>query len=350
MKKIMFGLMLVVLLLGACASPVAAPTVEKEVAVVEAVPIVEKEPEISVFQKAQDGKPLRLAFGYYGDPFMNLLLAGWLQACDDYGVLCEHSYVSGDDEAAVLAYVDTITSENTSGVMMGMWIESRYVTGNKLVTDGVPLVAPHVGVDPSIIPGMLAWAGPNAEAYSLAAGKAMAEKVQCEGPVAFSQSDLNPMQNKIIEDFQLAFRELCPDTEFLEKAAIGAGDLAAAIALSSAVVIANPDLKAAFSATANGAQAWAGAAQDSGKEVGEIAIMGMDYMEANLDGVKSGEIWAIIGQPVYEEAYYAVVLLVNNLMGQPVPYENYLPAPIITLENVDDFYVIIEKAEEAMND
>ena len=349
MKKIMFGLMLVVLFLGACASPVEAPIVEKEVAVVELAPPVEKEPEISVFQKAQNGKPLRFVYVFHGDPFMNLMLAGWLQGCDDYGVLCEHSYISGLDEPALLAYADTITAENTSGVLMPMWGESRWIIGNKLVEDGVPLVAPHMELDASIVPGMVAWAAPDADAFGHKAGKAMAEKVQCEGPIAFSQSDLNPMQNRIMASFRLAFKELCPDTELLEIVAIGAGDMAKSIALSSAVIIANPDLKAAFSTTANGAQSWAGAAKDSGKEVGEIVIMGMDYMEANLDMVKSGEIWALVGQPAYEESYYSVALLVNNLMG-PVPYENYLPSPIITLENVDDFYVIVEKAKEAMND
>jgi len=39
---------------------------------------------------------------------------------------------------------------------------------------------------------------------------------------------------------------------------------------------------------------------------------------------------------------------VNNLMGLPVPYANILPCPLITLENADDFYAIIEKAEEAV--
>jgi len=335
MKKILLGLMLVVLFLGACASPVNAPTGEKE-------------SEVSAFQKAQEGKPFRFAYGQHGDPWMNLLLAGWLQACDDYDVLCEHTYITGQDEAGVLAYVDTITTENTSGLMIGMWYESRYVTGKELVKEGIPFVAPHVPLDSSLVPGMLAWAGPDADEYSVAAGKAMAEKVQCKGQIAFSQSDLLPMENQVTEGFQLGFREVCPDTEFLEKVAIGAADMAKSIAVASAVFQANPDVTAAFSSTANGGQAWAKAAQENGKTPGEIVIQGMDYMEANLDMVKSGDIWMLVGQPVYEEAYYSVALLVNNLMGLPVPYANILPCPLITLENVDDFYTIIEKAEKAV--
>ena len=348
MKKIVFGLMLVVLLLGACASPVEAPIVEKEALVVELATPVEKEPEVSVFQEAQDGKPFRFPNGQYGGTWMSLLLAGWLQACDDYGLLCEHTYISDNDEAGVLSYVDTITTENTSGVMIGMWVESRFITGKKLVEDGISFVAPHVGIDASIVPGMVAWAGPDPDEYSLAAGKAMAEKVDCEGPVGFSQSQSSPMENVVTAGLQQGFRELCPDTEFLETVLTGNLDMAKAIAVSSAVIQANPDLRAAMTSTAPGGEAWARAAQENGKEAGEIVIQGMDYMEVNLDLVSSGDIWMLIGQPVYEEAYYSVVLLVNNLMGLPVPYANILPAPQITLENVAGFYDIIEKAEEAM--
>ena len=346
MKKILLGVFLFIFILSACISPTPTKT-PKPPKTPKAVEEVQAGPEISVFQEAQDGKPFRFAHGQYGDIWMGLLLAGWLQACEDYGLLCEHSQIAGTDEAPVLAYVDLMTSENTSGVMIGMWMESRYITGNQLVEKGIPFVAPHVGLEEGIVPGMIAWVGPDPEAYSVATGRKMAEKANCEGPIAFSQSGLAPMENQVTEGFQKGFREVCPDTEFLEKISIGPTDMAKSIALSVAEFLVHPDIKVAFSSTANGGQAWAKAAEESGKEPGEILIQGMDYMPANLDMVKSGDIWLLVGQPVYEEGYYSVVLLVNNLMGLPVPYGNSLPAPLITSENVDGFYVIVEKAEAA---
>ena len=71
----------------------------------------------------------------------------------------------------------------------------------------------------------------------------------------------------------------------------------------------------------------------------------MDYTRPNLDLVKSGEVWMLVGQPLYEEMYYSVVLLANHLLGIPVPYGNYLPAPQVTLENIDQFYAINDFAE-----
>ena len=334
MKKVLlFMFLFIIVFISACTSP--SPTKAPDA------------PEISVFQEAQDGRPIRFAHGQHGDTWMGLMLAGFLEACDDYGLLCDHSAVAGLDEAPVISYVEQMNSENTSGLMMGMWYESRYILAEYLDKKGVPLVSPHVQL-PAELNGLgLAGAGPDVDGYALAAGRAMAEKVNCEGPVAFSQSSLLPQENQVTEGFQTGFRELCPDTEFLEKIAIGPTDTAKAIALAGAELTAHPDVVAAMSSTAHGGMAWAKAAEENGKEPGEIVIQGMDGMPANLDLVKSGEIWVLIGQPVYEEAYYSVVLLVNNLMGFPVPYKNLLPAPQITIDNVDDFYEIVEKAQRA---
>jgi ABC-type sugar transport system substrate-binding protein len=104
-------------------------------------------------------------------------------------------------------------------------------------------------------------------------------------------------------------------------------------------------LTAAFATTADGPTVWSSAAEENGLEIGEIAIIGMDYTRVNLDTIKSGEVFMVVAQPAFEEGYYAVVLLANSLLGIPIPYENYLPAPQVTLENVDEFYAINDLAE-----
>jgi ribose transport system substrate-binding protein len=181
--------------------------------------------------------------------------------------------------------------------------------------------------------------------FSQKAGKAVAEKIECEGAIALSQSGLSEGENRVIENFKIGYLEVCSDAKFLEVTIVGSNDMAKSIVLSSGALQANPDITAAFSSTSDGAPAWALAAEESGIEKGKIAIVGMDGTRANLDLVASGKIWMLVGQPVFEEAYYDVVLLVNHLMGYPVPFENLLPAPQITLENVDQFYAIVEKAE-----
>ena len=277
---------------------------------------------------------------------MVLVKGGFLKACDDYGLICDISNVDGSDEAKVVSYVETMTPENTSGAVMIVNAPSRYVSANLLVDKGIPLVAPHATVNHEDVPGLLAWAAPNAVEYSKSAGRALAEKVKCEGPIAVNQLDFNIMENQITDDFRIGFSEVCPDTELLETVAFGAeADMAKSIAVASAVIQAHPDLKGAFSATADGPSVWSMAASDNGKEDGEIAIIGMDYTRVNLDTIKNGKAFMLVAQPAFEQGYYSVVLLVNHLLGLPVPYENYLPAPQVTLENVDDYYEINDVAE-----
>jgi ABC-type sugar transport system substrate-binding protein len=192
---------------------------------------------------------------------------------------------------------------------------------------------------------MLAWASPDLVEYSVNAGKAGAKKVNCVGPVALSQSGLADIENLVVDSFVEGFLEVCSDTEILPVVAVGSGDDAKGIAVSAALLQANPDVTVAFTSTSDGARWWALAAQESGIDKGKIAIIGMDGTRANLDLVASGDVWMLVGQPIFEQAYYLVGLLTQNLMGYPVPYDNLLPSPQITLENVDDFYVIVDLAD-----
>ena len=332
MKKMLFGLMLVVLFLGACASPVEAP-------------VVEKEPEVSVFQKAQDGKPLRFIANEAGHPFMLMAIAGFVEACNDYDLLCELVLSEDMDDAKILTMVEATKAENTSGVSFVINSPSRYLATSPIREQGLPLVSWHIAIPPGTYDGLLAITGPDKVEYSLAAGRAGAEKVGCDGPAVISMSGMSDNENIVADNMEAGFREVCPDTEFLPRIAVGSGDDAKGIASSSSLLQANPDIPIVFSTTSDGARWWALSAQEVGVEKGKIAIVGMDATRANLDLVKSGDIWMIIAQPVFEENYYAVALLANHLMGYPVPYNNYLPAPQATLENVDNFYAILDKVD-----
>ena len=336
MKKILLFMVLFVFVLSACTSP--------EPEVVEVIKEVPTEPEISVFQKAQNGRPFRFIYLQQSNPFRVLMIAGFLQACEDYGVLCELHGDEGRDEAKFVTMIEAFTPENTAGVVLNLNYKSRYVQSDELGALGIPYVALHVPVPRGTVDGLLGWAGPDPVEYGIEAGKAGAEKVQCEGSVAISQSGWGSMENLVTEAFVEGYLEVCPDAEILEKIALG-DDGAAGIAIATGLLQANPDVSVAFSSTSFGAKSWVGAVNESDIEKGKIAIIGMDYLRSNLDLVKSGDVWMLVGQPAFEELYHNVVMLTHNSLGLPVPYENYLPAPQITLENVDDFFAIVDLAE-----
>ena len=64
-------------------------------------------------------------------------------------------------------------------------------------------------------------------------------------------------------------------------------------------------------------------------------VVGMDYTPQNLDLIKAGEVWGVVGQPLVEEVYKATVLAHLVSSGVLIDEQNWLPAPFVTAENVD---------------
>jgi len=78
-------------------------------------------------------------------------------------------------------------------------------------------------------------------------------------------------------------------------------------------------------------------------------IISMDYTRPNLDLVKSGKVYGLVAQPLYEEFYNAVELVGAALDGQTVQYRNLLPAPIVLLKDIAKYYEFNDRAEAGIN-
>ena len=340
-KKVLV-LFLVLVMLAAC-NPVAdAPSAVAEVEVVTEVVEVEAP---SVFLEAQNGIPFRWAHDNQTHPVNRIMVAGFLQGCADFGVECEDMSIPGVDASAVIAMEEQSVILGSSGQIKPIYVPEHYRQALDLIDAGIPVIAVHFPVDFENVPGLLAWVAPDNEGYSVEAGKAMAEKTSCGSPIGVTQSSLNDGENLVAAIFRETYLELCPDANVLEVQVEGLDDPAAAILVASSIIQANPDLVGALSTTGAGPTTWAKAAQENGREPGEITIISMDYTRANLDLVKSGEVYMLIGQPLFEEFYVAAGLMAMHNMGLPIPKENVLPAPLITIENVDKYYAINDLAE-----
>jgi ribose transport system substrate-binding protein len=81
---------------------------------------------------------------------------------------------------------------------------------------------------------------------------------------------------------------------------------------------------------------------------GDLVIVGMDYTRPNLDLVKAGWVTALVGQPLYEETYRALELLVANSKGEAVNYRNPFPAPIITIDGIDTYYGYADRIDQGI--
>jgi ribose transport system substrate-binding protein len=117
-----------------------------------------------------------------------------------------------------------------------------------------------------------------------------------------------------------------------------------AVAKAVSIMQANPDITGAFSTTGGGPQTWAGAQKQTNKK---IMAIGMDYTRANLDLVKSGQIYAIVAQPLWPEAQGTADLLDKLHRGQKIPWWTKLPAPIVTKDKLGPYLAILDKVDAA---
>ena len=110
------------------------------------------------------------------------------------------------------------------------------------------------------------------------------------------------------------------------------GDLVEATSIIQGILGAHSDIVGAFGTTGNSPQSWANAAANVGKADGEIAIVGMDATEANLQNLVDGKVVAIVAQPLVEEAAKTMEYLDKIFHGETVPEWTDLEAPIVTAD------------------
>jgi ribose transport system substrate-binding protein len=171
-------------------------------------------------------------------------------------------------------------------------------------------------------------------------GKAIGGK----GTVAVTQGSFNTTENLVSEVFAKTLRELYPGVTVLPPQEEGF-DAPRAISRAVSILQSNRDIVAVLSTTGNGAITWAGAQRESGRKVVAVA---MDYTRVNLDLVRDGSVYALIGQPLWDESYGAAELLDQLTRGQKIPWWTKLPAPFITKDNVGPYLALLDKVEAAI--
>jgi ribose transport system substrate-binding protein len=298
----------------------------------------------NVFAKAQNGKPFYMTGTNRSHPVVRIMEAGFQAACDDYGLTCQLLGVEGEDIPGKIARMEQGIALGSSGIVDTVHDKAEIASALKAVQADIPIINAHFPIVQGDIPGLLAWVAPNNVAYAASAAVAMADKLQCKGKVSVTQGGLNEGENAVSKSFIETLKATCLDIVVLD-VQIENYDPAQAEAATTAIIQANPDLSGAFSTTGGGAKAWANGLEASGKKPGEVVVMGMDASRENLDLLRSGKVYMLVGQPLYEEFYLSVVLLTQKAMGFPVPYGNELPAPLITKDTVDRYYHINDLAE-----
>jgi ABC-type sugar transport system substrate-binding protein len=204
---------------------------------------------------------------------------------------------------------------------------------------GIPLVGTHgnvasddgAGTD---ITGLIAWVAPDPILYGGQVADVVKEQTNCGSPVIVTQSSFNSTEDAANKGFADEYAKVCPDAVILPTEQEGLEPVAA-MAKVSAIILAHPDLKAAFGTTGGSINAWGKAMQQSGLPAGQIVMIGMDATKENIDMVRSGYAYALVNQPVYAEHYRAVEILIAYLTGEAYDYNNPMPSDIVTIDGLD---------------
>lgn len=212
---------------------------------------------------------------------------------------------------------------------------------------GIPVVMLHGPVPQGDFPPNMVVVAADTTKYPIPVAKAMCEQLQGQtGSVAITENNHNPTEDAVALAFKEGMNRYCPDLTVLEPQLEGP-EPTQAIAVAVALMQANPDIVAGFSTTGGGPTTWAGAQKETGKSI--IAV-GMDYTRVNLDLVKAGQIYGIVAQPLFDESKTAAKVLYRLANGEDekVPYWTELDAPLVTIENMDPYYEILDNFEPQM--
>lgn len=311
---------------------------------VSQIPIVTPEP---TSRDLQNGVPFRFVHTNRQHPVVRLMMLGFFEACEKYQVDCVDMGSDGNDDALYIQSVQESMSLGSSGII-GVPYAPYIQVHEQAIQAGIPTISIHLPLKQSDLPGLLAWVATDIADYGKRAADAMAEQINCTGPVAVTQGSFNDTENLAASSFKDELIAKCPGITVLDPQEEGF-DVPTAIAKAAAILTANPDITGAYGTTGGSATTWSKALEQAGKQPGDVKVIAMDYSRVNLDFVKAGWVYALVAQPIYEETYRAVELLVANLHGEPVAFDNPYPAPLVTIADLDKYYGYADRVDAMLN-
>lgn len=287
--------------------------------------------------------PIIVCMPLKGHPVHRVVETGFLARAKELGYPAELIGIDNVSEPDYIAACETAITKGAKGIMLWAYAPFIYPTIKKLSDAGIKVIAPHVPVKEGDAPGLTCNLTADPKAYAKEVAKTLGEALKGKkGSIAITQGSFNTTENTAAESFKEAMKAY-PDLKVLAPQEEGF-DPPAAIAKAVAIIQGNPDLLAAFGTTGGSPQTWAGAIDQTGKK--SLLAIGMDYTEQNIDLVKSGKIYGIVAQPLYDEASKSVDLLDQLFKGEKVPYFTPLDAPVVTKDGIDKYADIQKKVKD----
>ncbi|PWM38494.1 MAG: hypothetical protein DBX46_01760 [Clostridiales bacterium] len=288
--------------------------------------------------------PVSICMDTYNHPVHRTVQLGFLKKAEELGYT--EAQVTGTDLGdSAAAWENGLQWAKSGGKGLLLWAgdESCYEVLKQIADTGCIVGIPHFNhIDNDTNKGTL----PEGLSFNMACSPVLygtqvatvlAEKCDGkEGAVQITLNTHNLTEDAADEAFRAQWEKEAANYD-LSKVTIlptelEGGDLVEATSIIQGLINAHPEIIAAFGTTGNSPQSWSAAAENSGKKVGEIAIVGMDATEGNLAALEEGKVVAIVAQPLYEEAAKTMEYLDNLFRGGKVPAWTDLEAPIVTVD------------------
>jgi ribose transport system substrate-binding protein len=280
-----------------------------------------------------------------GHPVHQMTQIAFVEGCKKLGY---EGVVVGTDSADIAGTIALAEQVLARGNAKGMAIWTGNPAFNPLIAKagkaGVPVILPHFPVPEGSVPGATGIISCNPVAYARVAAEEIGKAIGGKGSVAITQGSFNSTENMVTEEFTKAMKEKFPEVKVLAAEEEGF-DPSKSIVKAVAILQAHPEVTAALSTTGGGPTTWAGAQKETGRK---IVAVGMDYTRVNLDLVKNGQVYAVIGQPLWEESFGSAELLDKAARGEKIPWWTKLPAPFITKDNLASYNELLDKVEAAI--
>ena len=282
------------------------------------------------------GKTLAFATILTNHPVLRIVELGFAEACEELGYEYQIVGTEGQDNNDMCAAAESAAAAGASGVVLWAGDETCFATIKTLRNDyGIYVGVPHTQYQQEAIPELNLNMCCVSPTYAKAVCEFMAEKLEGKtGAIQISQASYNVNEDQAAAAFKEKFEELQAAGKFegvtlLEPAIEGATDITESTNVNVSLLQANPDIIAAFGLTGNSPVTWTNAAKKCGYNAGDLLIVGMDYTADNLALLEEGWVSALVGQPLYDEAYQLVYAIDKLLRGETVEYWTELDAPLI---------------------
>ena len=207
----------------------------------------------------------------------------------------------------------------------------------------LPIVSWHIPIPKGTAPGLTATTLGNPAVGAALAAKAMGKKLDGKGVVAITQASFNTIEDAVAKAFRATMKKDYPHVTVLAPQIEGT-DPAAAVSKATSILVSNTKITGAFSTTGGGATTWSGAAAATGRK---ITIIGTDYVPQNLALLKSGKVFGLMAQPLFQEGEKAAQILDAAVHHKAVSYYNPLPEGLVTSANIKTYEGYISSAIKA---